>query len=571
MESLKEFLESKKIKISIRNFDSQNVISLCEIKTIIENIDILENICAKFALKGLNNLDDYYSYLFFLKLSKMKEIIPDLLHDEHKNLFARLSNDAEKAISGIKSTEVIQFINQNYRDIFDKETKEYDEQWFVTIDIIAQYRRGIEKNTFEFLCNNFNYLLIDRFDMFDKTLEQYPDLFDSIYSTEHLDDIVSYRLETSMNFWRNIKNKGKSNLKEKVEKQIEVFSEYIQKMIETATPNNSIQVEIIARKFHSFLERIKSPKANKFAKYLKAASDNCSEDIKEHGAFFQYKIDVDKMINDWKKIKDWEPRLLYITHDLKIDKNTPSHVSRLSREPEGKKEIFDFCSSNIPTDNYYTMSQQITLSCLSATETSFMIEIIRNRDYLADYLSLVTSAVSFISEYLEAKDDQLQHDVETIFSLLQLISLQFETKNAAMRGICYGAAMLMCAFSEKLLRIFYIWLEKDEYVAIDKITLGNLLRENPTVKEVFEENHLKNLSFFLLRIGENKVGENIRNSLAHLNISSSDLTPFLVAKVLWIFTDILNTIFWYCFKDIADKIKNGEFDNFDSLKDYLSK
>ena len=82
-----------------------------------------------------------------------------------------------------------------------------------------------------------------------------------------------------------------------------------------------------------------------------------------------------------------------------------------------------------------------------------------------------------------------------------------------------------------------------------------MLRDDSTVKEVFEENHLKNLSFFLLRIGENKVGENIRNSLAHLNISLSDLTPFLVAKVLWIFTDILNTIFWHCFKDLADKNK----------------
>lgn len=556
MESFKKLLESKKIKISIKHFGIQDGGTFYEIKSIIENIDFFENLYLQNTFKGINNLDDYYFYLFSLKIISMRESIPYLLHEEHKTLVAKLCDDAEKTISVIKAGDVIRFINQNFQSIFHKE-KQYDDQWYVTIDIVAKYCQGIKKEIWEYLCNNFRYLLIGKFDKFEKIFEMYPDLFDSIYSAKNLEEILSYRLEETLDFCSHIVNKEKSNLKENVEKHIAEFSEYFKRMIETATTDNCIQVEITARKFYSFLQRIKSPKANEFEKYTKIVAEICSDNLIEHGVFLQNKIDVEDMINTWKNTKDWEYRLLYITHDLKFDKTALSQVSRLSRKPEGKRDIIDFVNSNIPTDDYYTMSQQLALSSISSIEIAFMTEIIRNQDDLIDYFSLVTSAISFISEYLNAEEEELQHDVETMSSLVQMISMNLQTENPAMQGICYGAAMFICALSEKLLRILYAWLVKDEeYIAINKITLGDLLVKNSKITEVFEENHVKNLSFFMLRTGENGVGENIRNSLAHLmNISASDLTPFLVVKTLWIFTDILNTIFWHCFKDLADKNK----------------
>ena len=555
MESFKKLLESKKIKISIKHLGIQDGGIFYEIKSIIENIDFFENLYLQNNFNGINNLDDYYFYLFSLKIISMRESIPYLLHEEHKTLVAKLCDDAEKTISVIKAGDVIRFINQNFQSIFHKE-KQYDDQWYVTIDIVAKYCQGIKKENLEYLCNNFRYLVVDRFDKFEKILEMYPDLFDSIYSAKNLEEILSYRLEETLDFCSHIVKKEKSSLKETVEKHIAEFSEYFKRMIKTATTENCIQVEITARKFYSFLQQIKSPKANEFEKYSKIVAEICSENLSEHGVFLQNKIDVEDMINTWKNTKDWRTRLLYITHDLKIDKNTPAHVSRLSRKPEGKRNVIDFFGSNIPTDDYYTMSQQLALSSISSIETAIMTEIIRDQDNLSDYFSLVTSATSFISEYLNAEEEELQHDVETMSSQVYMISINLQTENPAMQGVCYGAAMFICAFSEKLLRILYAWLVKDEeYIAINKITLGDLLVKNPKITEVFEENHVANLSFFLLRTGENVVGENIRNSLAHLtNISASDLTPSLVVKTLWIFTDILNTIFWHCFKDLANKI-----------------
>jgi hypothetical protein len=72
--------------------------------------------------------------------------------------------------------------------------------------------------------------------------------------------------------------------------------------------------------------------------------------------------------------------------------------------------------------------------------------------------------------------------------------------------------------------------------------------------DIFGENHIKNLSFFLQKISPSNVGQNIRNSLAHwASVSTEAMTPFFMAKMLWIFTDILNTVFWYCLKDVIER------------------
>ena len=89
------------------------------------------------------------------------------------------------------------------------------------------------------------------------------------------------------------------------------------------------------------------------------------------------------------------------------------------------------------------------------------------------------------------------------------------------------------------------------YVPINKATLGELLStSNIKMVEVFGEIHIKNLSFFLQQVPPSKIGNNIRNSLAHwANISRKELTPMFVSKMLWLFTDILNTLLWYYLKD----------------------
>ena len=112
--------------------------------------------------------------------------------------------------------------------------------------------------------------------------------------------------------------------------------------------------------------------------------------------------------------------------------------------------------------------------------------------------------------------------------------------------------MFLCAMSEKVLRIVYKSLAgSTKYIPVDGITLGQLLnKNNRELSELFGEKHINHLAFFLSQVGEKKIGFNYRNSLAHWNsISGKDVNYGLVLRILYIFTDILNTIFYYCWEN----------------------
>ena len=560
MDSLQDLLKRRNIIISLRNFGSQDLGTGWEVKAVVENPDVFDGLYIRYPLTELSSLEDYFLYLLSLKLVGLREVIPVLLQDAHKVIISKLSDDAEKALSVVGNGDVVKFINGNIQDIFDKEKTSHDVR-FVTLDLVARYSTGISRDTFAFLCRDYGYLLIDRFDQFEKTFEQNPDLFESIYPTGHLDEINSFRVEKTLDIWCHILNKGKSSLKDPVEKRVAVLAEDIKALSETATIDNILQVEGTIRKFHLFLQRIQSPMANEFAKFAKAAADLLSKNILERGQSFHYEIPVEEIISRWKKTENWEVRLLSLTHDLKSDEDALTCVSRLSREPEAKHPLFDFVSTNVPTDDFFTMSHQQILSIMASVGTGTMIGILRDQDTLLDYLNLVASAVQLIAEQLNVEGEQLQQDVGMLSALVQLVSNNLEVNNDATRGMCYGASMYTCAFSEKILRILYLLLAKDErYIPINKATFGELLVvSNTHMVDIFGENHVKNLSFFLQRTAPSNVGQNIRNTLAHwANVSTEAMTPFFVAKMLWIFTDILNTVFWYCLKDVIERNESDD-------------
>ena len=99
----------------------------------------------------------------------------------------------------------------------------------------------------------------------------------------------------------------------------------------------------------------------------------------------------------------------------------------------------------------------------------------------------------------------------------------------------------------------------ETYVPIDKATMGDLLSvNNRYMVAAFGRNHIQNLSYFLQQVGPRKVGQNIRNSLAHWsNMRVNNMSIPYTAKVLWLFTDVLNSVFWY----FIENAPKGEKEN----------
>lgn len=63
------------------------------------------------------------------------------------------------------------------------------------------------------------------------------------------------------------------------------------------------------------------------------------------------------------------------------------------------------------------------------------------------------------------------------------------------------------------------------------------------------EQHIKALSYFLMKNipgDSDDLGLNIRNSLAHLhNIPENQLSLRGISEIVWLFTDVLNSVYIY--------------------------
>ena len=551
MESFRSLLENKNIQLSLYYYGVQDLGTGWEIKTIVDNQEIFVKKYSKLSLLQLETIDDYYLYLLSVKLRDMRDIIPVLLQDEHKTIISQISDHAEKMISNINNGDIIKFINKNYKEIFDKDKSNQDMR-MKTLDIITDFNKGIQKTVFEYLCKNYRYLIINRFDKFQALLEKNIDLFELLFPTGHLDEINSLHFEKVLSIWSNIINKNNSNLKSIVEKRTETLFEDMLSLCNSATIDNIMRIESLVSDFYLFLQQIKSQKTNVFAEYYRSTEKTLSEYISKSRQLFEYEIPVGQIISEWKKHREWMIRLLKLTHSFHNNTDEIRCISYLSIEPEPKHPFFYNIRTNVPTDDFYTLSYQQLLAIKQTVRTATIFAILQQQDTMVDYLSLISSATKYICEQINDGDNQFEADAEMLCDMIQLVVGQQNAKESIVNGLCYGTSMFICALIEKLLRVFYFNLVKDEiYVPVNKATLGGLLAtSNEKMVDVFGEIHIKNLSFFLQQVPPSNIGSNIRNSLAHWsNISRKMLTPKFVSKMLWLFTDVLNTLMWYYLKD----------------------
>lgn len=553
MNSLIETFKKKQINISPMIWEHQDLANAWEIQTIIENPDVFDDFYHKYLIGDIDTIDEYYLYLLTRKFQSFSEIIPMIIKDDHKDMINALVNAADKALQEVstKKKNLILFINNNIDKVFNAEIEKYDIR-FVTLDLIAKYNTGIKKETFAYLCEHYRYLIIDRFDSFESVFEKSPELFDLLFPIGVFDEIKQYRFEKTLDIWSSILRREKSKLKGTIERNIPEFYKNIVVLAQSACVDNIIQTERFIRLFYHFLQEICSPLANEFAQYAKSAEDILSKSVLKHGQSFQFTIPLDKITKEWKSIEPWEMRLFWITHFSKEEAGQTTLQSRLDEKPENEKTLIDLASSNIPSDDYYTLSHQQKLSIAASCGTGTILGILRNQETLHDYCSLVCSANSFISQFFPNEKQALSCDMEMLVSGVQLVVNNQEADSNTLSLLCYGTSMFICAYMEKLLRLFYLYLVKTKkYVQTNKATLGELLTvNNCEITAVFGEHHIKTLSFFQMQTQEKRIGRNIRNRLAHWDNMTPDLLNVsFVAQMLWIFTDILNTIFWYFLKE----------------------
>lgn len=551
--NMNDFLNRLKDKcISFEYFGDGDIATGVELKTIIENEDYFNQLYEEFSLVGISSFEDYCVYLIYCKFALYKGMVPMLAKDEYKDIINRFSDNAKEKVEGISNGDIIRFINAHVADIFEAELEVIGIK-HVTLDLIAKYKNGISEEVYTWLCNKYDYMLLNRFDSFESIFEKYPSLFDGIFPTGKYQEINSLREETTFTIFSRIYQKGSSPLKQTVDRVVGVLAKDILEMCENANENKVMLVDRTFRRFYSCLVKMKSPIANTFVPVKKKLEALLNESVKKNGIEFKYEIPTGKIVEQWKKQENWEVRMIALTHVGEVDKsgNITFH-SRIEVQGDSEKSLMDMVSTNMSKDEYYTLSLQEKLSIIRAIESGTFQTLMYDRENYVELLNMIMSVMMFINEQFGCDEERLDLDVKILDSHLQMCMAEADVARETDIALCYGASMFLCALIDNLMRILYVNIAGvDQYIAIDKLTIGQTLNPNDQImKDYFGEKHLRHLAFFLSKDGikERNIGFNYRNSLAHWTIDASAVTKGLVAQLLWLFVDVLNTIFIHLMK-----------------------
>lgn len=550
MINILEFFNDNRISLSFNYYGINDVATGWEIKSIIDNYDFFEDLINNSG-EEFDSIEMYYFYLLLLKLSKYDEVIPYLKNEEDKEKLNRLVESSIERKEKISKGCIIKLINKKHEEIFTSENYVYDVDT-VSLELIKQYITGISEQVFKFLIRNKKYLIISNYSDFETWFENHPDCFEMLFPSGKLEDCETYHLDSILDIWKHLYNKSHTNHKEHIDKLIYELYEDIVNVAEGSTIDTVMIDSFKIRAFDSFLKEIKSPLANDFKKYREATEELNRKYVHERGQSFQYEIPIKEIMERWRSYTNCTTKLFSLTHNSVQEGEKYKYYSALETIDSQNDPILDLVSTNVPINDFFTLSFQQSLSIHTHCRSSQFFWFLSNEDYQNEFFELYFSAIQFVSKCLD--DESIINDGTYFFDLLNVLSSNLKSDKDLVKTLCYAPAMFACAFIEKLLRVFYKYLVKDSlYVPAKKATLGQLLSENnKEINEVFGKKHIKILSFYLLTSEPNDVGFNYRNRLAHWSeISDGEVNVSMISLLLYLFVDVLNSILWYF-------LENGE-------------
>lgn len=541
-------MKEKKLFFPLKYYGVNDLASRWDVKTILDNREFFQNNLRSTIMESVDSIADYLNFFLLKKIAALEELIEYINRDVDKEIVREICELANDKLKDIKKGSVIQFINSHYQDIFREEYQDLL-LWQITIEYILPVQTGIDYKVFEYLAKEHNYLLLDRYSDFQKLFQKNPHLFAMLFHEKGLAEAKELRLDCVFPVFVLIWNGKNECLKKIITPIIENIVTDTERIVlkEPCTDSRSILIaENLCRKVYDFLKQIHHPKANTFREIYASLQEKLNCYLREHGQVYSYEIPVGQIIDDLKNGPNPCVQLFRLTHKKSTD-NENALISILDFPSKGVCGFMDLVSTNFPTDGYFTASHQSNLeACISIGEAT-VLGIWHDRELCANIFACFTSVLSLISERISSVEN-LAEDMQVLSTMLVPIMADNGENQEKIKPLCYGAAMFICALIEKILRCTYVYLLKDKiYVPLSSATMGTLLSpNNQEMVDIFGEYHLKHLAYYLSTVGEKKIGRNIRNSLAHwVGMSGEHLNKSLVARLLYLYTDVVNTLFWH--------------------------
>lgn len=436
---------------------------------------------------------------------------------------------------------------------------------YASLDFLFECRTSFDEHFYEYLCKNCPNIIIYRFNDLSSIFKKFQNLFSVLFESFRL-DLEKSSAVAALDILKQEYLKDNTKYKDQIKTYVADLYQNTEQFGKTLSEENVLKRAPVIESVSSLLHAVKSPQVSNFAEYV-----NNARELKR-------KVSA-KMVESIKGIfsglgeiwKSSDSTLLELTHARN------SGVSLVSIEPasyQGKdmeRCFVDILNGNFPDEgNFPDASYQLYLQRMEDCYSATFLNILSDQSVLDKYSCLVKSAVRDISkaiswqryseqpasEQKSQRNDGLSEDIELLLSMLDAVATNMNEPCRKREIACYSTAMYLCSLTEKLLRLFYLYLVTERHVPSDRyvpsdITLGELLNTaNQEVTDVFGRSHVRHLACFMLGAcgaSGTKLGKSYRNSLAQWasGMKPDDMTPNLVSSILWLFTDILNSVSLY--------------------------
>lgn len=544
--SVKSFLNKNNIHIALTYSGADDFSANLDIQCIENKSELFDGLFARYQSCTVGDLNTYYYFILIRKISKMKELVPLIADHGCAELLKRITDEADNNFKQKKGSAVT-FINGHKDDIFGHQQPDFEIK-YASLDFMIECLAGIDYSVFKYLCRNCASLIIDRFDdQLLKAISRDPEkkkaLFCSLFPSGRLDLVNSLGLQPVLDIWRHEHSKKDSPLRTVIEKYADELFGNVESLCKAMSGENVLNIESVVKPVSLFLNAIKSPKANILSEYVKRMEELKTEYFTHKASFIGFNLPAPK-IERWKSMQDSELKLLVLTHKHDDSKKYESYLN----EKIQSSPLTDICFAGIPSDDFFTPSYQQYLSLLECFHSTVFGEILNDPAAFVDYSRLLRSAVRSVSASMNLSGNELEDDLDMLLAMLSSVAENITVKGQKLEILCYGSSMFLCSFTEKILRLFYRFLVKGTVYIPSGITLSGLLKiGNADLVMAFGCTHVRCLAYFLIKTPDSRIGRNYRNSLAHWasGMRPGEMTPGLTSCLLWLFTDVVNSVALY--------------------------
>ena len=451
----------------------------------------------------------------------------------------------------------------NKKEIFSKSQTDIDLK-YAALDFVIKFQSGIRQDVFEYLCQECPTMFIERFDdlegIFNESAKTatpdsaVKDLFKILFTSGHhlsfdnppnLKLIDSLWLQSILDIWKKECSKDNGH-RQLIEQYVTELCQDAETLCQDLSIDNVYERETAVKLLSSFLNQVKIYKSDILSEYVTSV-EKLKWNVRDSKADMVQKLFDNQGAEDWRRLWGCISKFFMLTH-FELNSVQYSYFSKKLESSEDKHWV------DMPDDEFFSLSYRKTLSKLEGDYDAKFLEILRDQHAFDVYSWFIKYAALNISWKILRQNDGLSEDVEMMLVMLRLAYLDVNKTSQEQELLCYSLSMFLCSLSEKLLRLFNFYLTKDKN--FENATLGDLLNANrKKLADAFGVDHLRTLSYFLTGTPGIKLGRNYRNCLVHWSagMEPGEMTPILASSMLWLFTDILNSVLIY-----FERLPSGE-------------